>query len=77
MYKRQVPDEIKNAWDCKEKGQLEENDWNQRFEEYKSQNPELADEFLNCINGNITNNEMVNLDALINQLREDADVVAT
>jgi len=72
-----VPDEIKNAWDCKEKGQLQENDWNQRFEEYKSQNPELADEFLNCINGNITNNEMVNLDALINQLREDADVVAT
>ena len=72
-----VPDEIKNAWDCKEKGQLQENDWNQRFEEYKSQNPELADEFLNCINGNITNNEMVNLDALINQLRENADVVAT
>ncbi len=72
-----IPDEIKNAWDCKEKGQLQENDWNQRFDQYKSQNPELADEFLNCINGKITNNEMVNLDGLINELRENADVVAT
>ena len=72
----EIPTEIKNAWDCREKGQSAENDWNERFEQYKSENPELADEFLASMDGKMSN-EMAHLDALIEELREDADVVAT
>ena len=72
----EIPTEIKNAWDCREKGQSAENDWNERFEQYKSENPELADEFLASMDGKMSN-EMAHLDALIDKLREDADVVAT
>jgi len=72
----EIPTEIKNAWDCREKGQSVENDWNDRFEQYKSENPELADEFLASMDGKMSN-EMAHLDALIDELREDADVVAT
>jgi transketolase len=72
----EIPSEIKNAWDCKEKGQSAENDWNERFEQYKSENPELADEFLASMEGNFSN-DMAHLDALIDELREDASIVAT
>ena len=73
----EIPDEIKNGWDCREKGQSAENEWNERFEQYKSENPELANEFLACMNGNIANFEMPHLDALIDELRNDASSVAT
>ena len=72
-----IPDEIKAAWDCKEKGQSQEDDWNARFEDYQSEHPDLADEFLQHMNQDNIDAAMSNLDSLIDELREDADTVAT
>ena len=72
-----IPDEMKSAWDCKATGQSQEEDWNARFERYQSEHPESADEFLQYMDDGKTHNEMSNLNALIDELREDADTVAT
>ncbi len=72
-----IPDEMKSAWDCKVTGQSQEEDWNARFERYQSEHPESADEFLQYMDDGKTHNEMSNLNALIDELREDADTVAT
>ncbi len=72
-----IPDEMKSAWDCKATGQSQEEDWNARFKRYQSEHPESADEFLQYMDDGKTHNEMSNLNALIDELREDADTVAT
>jgi transketolase len=40
-----VPDEIRNAWDARERGAQREGEWRARFQEYKAQFPELAAEY--------------------------------
>ena len=72
-----IPDEMKSAWDCKVTGQSQEEDWNARFKRYQSEHPESAVEFLQYMDDGKTHNEMSNLNALIDELREDADTVAT
>jgi transketolase len=40
-----IPDEIRKGWDAKAKGTKREGEWQQRFNSYKSQFPELAAEY--------------------------------
>lgn len=42
----EIPEEIYEAWDFREKGTSYENQWNQLFTNYEKQYPELAKEFL-------------------------------
>ena len=41
----EIPADIYAAWDCREKGQKIENEWQNKFAQYKSQYPDLAAEF--------------------------------
>ncbi|WP_129775479.1 transketolase [Peristeroidobacter soli] len=41
-----IPEEIRKGWDAKAKGAKREAEWQQRFNSYKSQFPELAAEYL-------------------------------
>lgn len=41
----EIPEEIYAAWDCKEKGEKNETQWNRLFTEYEKQHPDLAKEF--------------------------------
>ena len=41
----EVPSEIYHAWDAKEKGAAAEQAWNEKFEAYRAEYPELAAEF--------------------------------
>lgn len=41
----EIPQDYYSAWNCKEKGQQLESDWNQRFAAYEKAFPELAKEF--------------------------------
>ncbi|MBW5802587.1 transketolase [Coxiella endosymbiont of Ornithodoros amblus] len=41
----EIPEEIYAAWDCKEKGEKNEIQWNRLFTEYEKQHPDLAKEF--------------------------------
>jgi transketolase len=41
----EVPSEVYHAWDAKEKGAAAEKAWNEKFEAYRAEYPELAAEF--------------------------------
>ncbi|ATN70225.1 transketolase [Coxiella burnetii] len=41
----EIPEEIYAAWNCKEKGEKNETQWNRLFTEYEKQHPDLAKEF--------------------------------
>ncbi len=47
----EIPEDIMSAWDAREKGQAQENEWNQKFVEYTEAHPELAAEFSRRLNG--------------------------
>lgn len=49
----EVPDELKAAWDCTQRGAESESHWQQQFAEYASQYPDLAKEFERCISGEL------------------------
>lgn len=42
----EVPEEVYSEFDCRQKGMLAENDWNQLFTEYQARHPKLAAEFI-------------------------------
>jgi transketolase len=41
----EIPADVKNAWDARERGRRLESDWRQRFADYARQYPDLAAEF--------------------------------
>ncbi len=51
-----IPDEIYKLWDAKEKGKEQENVWQQAFALYHKQYPELAEELLRRVRGELTDN---------------------
>ena len=48
-----IPDDVKGAWDAHERGARLEQDWQQRFESYRRQHPELAAEFARRMRGEL------------------------
>ena len=42
----EIPEDIKQAWDAKEKGQESEKTWQQAFEKYQDAHPDLAKELM-------------------------------
>ncbi len=49
----EVPEDISASWDANEKGTLAENAWNQKFEAYQADYPELAAEFTRRMAGDL------------------------
>ncbi|HEX6996686.1 MAG TPA: transketolase [Gammaproteobacteria bacterium] len=49
----EVPDDIRRAWDARERGRRLEAAWNERFEAYRREHPELAAEYLRRIQGEL------------------------
>ncbi|HCJ65423.1 MAG TPA: transketolase, partial [Alcanivorax sp.] len=49
----EIPDEIRNAWDAHDAGAEKEAAWQQRFDAYRAEFPELADEFLRRMRGEL------------------------
>ncbi len=48
-----IPDEIKTAWDAKPEGQAFEAAWQERFERYQAEFPDLAAEYLRRMRGDL------------------------
>ncbi|HEY8520931.1 MAG TPA: transketolase [Gammaproteobacteria bacterium] len=48
-----VPDDIRQAWDARERGRKLEAAWNERFEAYRREHPELAAEYLRRMRGEL------------------------
>ena len=49
----EIPDEIYSAWDAKEKGRIQQSNWQEKLDAYQSEYPELAKEFSRRIRGQL------------------------
>jgi transketolase len=49
----EIPEELYQGWDHKKAGQLQEDDWNQKFSAYAEAHPELAVEFKRRMSGDL------------------------
>ncbi len=52
----EIPEDIKEAWDCRAAGAEREEEWNTLFARYRAVWPDLADEFERRINGMLPKN---------------------
>lgn len=48
-----IPGDIASAWDGKERGSANENEWKERFDTYSSEHPDLAAEFVRRMAGQL------------------------
>jgi len=72
-----VPEDIKQAWDAKTKGQQQEDAWQQLFTQYQSAYPALAEDLINRFSETIDDSRFSGLEDLISKLQTEADTVAT
>ncbi len=73
----EIPDEIYQAWDAREKGREAEEAWNKKFEAYKAEYPELAAEFERRMKGELPENWEQVADDYIKAADEAAESPAT
>ena len=72
-----IPDEVYQGWDHREKGQQQEDAWQQKFDEYKSEHPELAAEFERRIKRELPDHWEEEAQAFIAEVNEAAEDKAT
>jgi transketolase len=72
-----IPDEVYQGWDHREKGQAQEQAWNQKFTDYKAEHPELAAEFERRINSELPEHWQEEAQAFIAEVDEAAETKAT
>ncbi|SDB85549.1 transketolase [Acinetobacter boissieri] len=73
----EVPADIYDAWDAKEKGQQSELQWNALFAKYESQYPTEAAELLRRTHGDLPVNFVAQADEFITQTVAKAETIAT
>ena len=72
-----IPDQVYRSWDHRERGQAQEDAWQQKFDEYKIEHPELAAEFERRINRELPENWEEAAQAFIAEVDEAAEDKAT
>lgn len=73
----EIPQDIYDAWDCRQKGSEAESMWQQRFAEYRAAYPELADELERRAAGKLPDNWTKVMDALASEMNEKGDSIAS
>lgn len=73
----EIPDEIYNAWDARQKGSEAEAKWLALFANYEKQHPELAQEFLRRVKGLLPDNWQSSVQELIAAMQEENEDNAT
>ena len=72
-----IPDEIYSAWDQKQRGGEQEQQWNQAFSKYEKAHPELAAEFQRRIDGRLPSDWQTNVNAYIKETQAKAEKIAS
>ena len=72
-----IPEEIYEAWDCREKGQKAQAEWEKLFAAYQAAHPELAAEFLRRINGELPKIFKDSGECLARNMSEECENLAT
>lgn len=73
----EIPEEIYKAWNHREKGQADEDEWNKAFAQYETAYPELAAEFLRRQHKQLPALWNENADAFIYAAQQKSEVMAT
>ena len=73
----EIPADIANQWNANEKGAKAEQEWQARFDAYKSACPELAAEFERRLSGELPDDFDAKADAYIRQCQESAEKIAS
>ena len=73
----EIPADIYADWDAKEAGSHAENEWNARFAAYRAAYPELADELLRRISGELPADFAEKADAYIAEVAEKGESIAS
>ncbi|UCH38544.1 MAG: transketolase [Gammaproteobacteria bacterium] len=72
-----IPDQVYRSWDHRERGQAQEDAWQQKFDGYRAEHPELAAEFERRINRELPENWEQASQAFIAEVDETAEDKAT
>ncbi len=73
----EIPQDIYEGWDAKEIGAKVEHDWNNRFENYRSEFPELAAEFERRMAGELPRDWAQKSQAFVNQVNEKGETIGS
>ncbi len=73
----EIPADIYEGWDAKEKGQSSENDWNNLFAKYSEAYPELASEFTRRIKGELPETFSEQAAAYVKACQEEGATIAS
>ena len=73
----EIPDDIRAAWDAREKGAAAEKEWNERFEAYRSAQPEKAAELERRMDGDLPENFDELAGEILKKMQADDKKVAT
>jgi len=73
----EIPDDIYQAWDHRQQGQADENEWNEAFAKYETAYPELAAEFLRRLHHDLPTLWRDNTTAFIQSCQQQSTVTAT
>jgi len=73
----EIPADIKSEWDAKAKGARTEAAWDEKFAAYKAAYPELADEFVRRMNGELPGNFAEIANKFVNDVNEKAETIAS
>ncbi len=73
----EIPDDIYEGWDGKDKGSKAESAWNDAFAAYEAEYPELATEFKRRVNGELPVDFSDKADAIIAELQANPQNIAS
>ncbi len=73
----EIPDDIYDGWDAKNKGVQLENDWNTRLAAYTQAYPELAAELKRRLNGELPEHFLENVDTFISSVDAKQEKIAS
>ncbi|MEM5528181.1 transketolase [Gammaproteobacteria bacterium AS21] len=73
----EIPADIYADWDAKSAGSVAENDWNQQLANYRQDHPELADELLRRLAGELPADFSDKADQWIAELSQKGDTIAS
>ncbi|ANG61267.1 transketolase [Marinobacterium aestuarii] len=73
----EVPQDIYDDWDARASGNQDENEWNARFASYRAEFPELADQLLRRISGDLPADFSAKADAWIQEVADKGDTIAS
>jgi transketolase len=73
----EIPDEVRQGWDAKDKGKRAERRWKKAFAAYEQANPELAKEYLRRVKGELPSNFQQKIQEILSEVNSKAESIAT